>query len=130
MIRIYLLILIVSLCVDMIWHVFIARNLFRSQIGHLMGEKAKLYAGVLFYLINAAALLVFVVGPSIEKESLVYALGYGLFLGFSMYATYNFTNLALLKEWSIKLTILDLAWGSFSASSTSVISYILIKNIF
>ncbi|MCR3955308.1 MAG: DUF2177 family protein [Gudongella sp.] len=122
----YLVILIVSIFVDMFWHIFIARKLFRDQIGHLMAEKAKILAAVFFYLINAAAILIFAVNPSIEKQNMVYALGYGGFLGFAMYATYNFTNLALLKDWPIKLTLMDLAWGTFSAAATSLISYIFI----
>lgn len=121
----YLIILIISLTVDMFWHIFIAPKLFREQIGHLMGSKAKIYAAFFFYLINAAAILIFVINPSVEKQNIVYALKYGGFLGFSMYSTYNFTNLALLKDWPIKLTLFDLAWGTFSTATTSVISFIL-----
>lgn len=127
MIKSYLIILLVSLLVDMFWHVFIAAKLFRGQIGHLMGKRAKLYAALIFYLINAAAILLFVVGPAIEKENIGYGLLYGSFLGFSMYATYNFTNLALLKNWPIKLTILDLAWGTFSTATSSLISIKIIQ---
>lgn len=123
----YLVILGVSLFVDMFWHVFIATKLFRDQIGHLMADKAKLYAAMLFYLINAAAILVFTVNPSLEKQNVFYALGYGGLLGFAMYATYNLTNLALLKNWPIKLTLLDLVWGTFSAAACSSISYLLIS---
>ncbi len=125
----YLVILIISLLVDMFWHVFIAPKLFREQIGHLMANKAKIYAAFFFYLINAAAILVFVINPSLEKQNIIHALGYGGFLGFSMYATYNFTNLALLKNWPIKLTLLDLAWGTFSTATTSIISFGLIHYI-
>ncbi|WP_422486856.1 DUF2177 family protein [Gudongella sp. DL1XJH-153] len=125
----YLVILIVSLLVDSFWHIFIAPKLFREQIGHLMANKTKIYAGVFFYLINAAAILAFVINPSVEKQNIIHALGYGGFLGFAMYATYNFTNLALLKNWPIKLTLLDLAWGTFSTATTSIISFALIHYI-
>jgi uncharacterized membrane protein len=94
-----------------------------------MAKKAKVHAAILFYLINAAAILVFVINPSVEKQSIIQALGYGGFLGFAMYGTYNFTNLALLKNWPIKLTLLDLAWGTFSAATTSIISFGLINYI-
>lgn len=123
MIKQYLVILIISIVVDMFWHVFFAPKLFRTQIGHLMANKAKINAAILFYLVNAGAILVFVINPSIEKQDLIYAFRYGGLLGFSMYATYNFTNLALLKDWPIKLTLLDLAWGTFSAATTSLIAF-------
>lgn len=123
----YLIILLVSLLVDMFWHIFVAPKLFREQIGHLMGGKVKIYAGIVFYFINATAILLFVINPAVVKESIIDALLYGGFLGFSMYATYNFTNLALLKNWPIKLTIMDLAWGTFASAVTSVISIKIIQ---
>lgn len=38
MIKQYLVILIISIVVDMFWHVFFAPKLFRTQIGHLMAN--------------------------------------------------------------------------------------------
>lgn len=122
MIKNYLIILITSLLVDMFWHIFIAPKLFREQIGHLMGEKSKLYPAIIFYITNAGAILIFVVGPGIENLDIVKTFFLGGFLGFAMYGTYNFTNLALLKNWPIKLTIFDLGWGTFATATTSAIA--------
>lgn len=122
MIKRYLIILMASLLVDTFWHAFISPKLFREQIGHIMGNKIKIYAGLIFYFINAGAILLFVVNPAIEKKDIIHALLYGGFLGFAMYSTYNFTNLALLKDWPLKLTIIDLAWGTFAVAATSLIS--------
>lgn len=122
MIKRYLIILIASIVVDSFWHAFIAKKLFKKEIGHLMGDKIKLAPGIVFYLINAGALLVFAVNPSLQKQDLIHALAYGGFLGFAMYSTFNFTNFVLLKDWPIKLTILDLLWGSFAAALTSFIA--------
>lgn len=122
MIKRYFIILAVSLSVDMFWHVFIARKLFQEEIGHLMGEKVKAYAGLIFYAINGLAILFLVVNPSLEKQDIGQALWHGGLLGFAMYATYNFTNLALLRDWSIKVTLLDLAWGTFATGLTALLS--------
>lgn len=127
MIKRYFIILGVSLAIDMFWHVFIARKLFQEEIGHLMGEKIKAYAGLIFYAINALAILFLVISPSLEKQDMIQALLHGGLLGFAMYATYNFTNLALLRDWSIKVTLLDLGWGTFAAGLTSLISSKIIQ---
>ena len=127
MIKRYFIILGVSLAIDMFWHVFIARKLFQEEIGHLMGEKIKAYAGLIFYVINALAILFLVINPSLEKQDMIQALLHGGLLGFAMYATYNFTNLALLRDWSIKVTLLDLGWGTFAAGLTSLISSKIIQ---
>lgn len=130
MIKRYFIILLVSLSIDMFWHIFIARKLFQEEIGHLMGDKIKAYAGLIFYAINALAILFLVINPSLEKQDMTQALLHGGLLGFAMYATYNFTNLALLRAWSIKVTLLDLAWGTFSAALTSLVSSKIIQSFF
>ena len=36
----------------------------------------------------------------------------GAVLGFLCYATYDLTNYAILKVWSLKVTVFDLVWGT------------------
>jgi uncharacterized membrane protein len=36
----------------------------------------------------------------------------GALFGFFAYATYDLTNLATLKGWSVGIALLDLAWGA------------------
>ena len=38
---------------------------------------------------------------------------FGAIRGLIAYATYDFSNMATLKAWSWKLTIIDLAWATF-----------------
>ena len=40
------------------------------------------------------------------------ALVLGAMFGFFAYATYDLTNLATLKGWSVGIALLDLAWGA------------------
>ena len=45
-----------------------------------------------------------------------------------MYATYDLTNLATLKDWPLKITIIDLIWGTFITSATSgIVTRIFLK---
>jgi uncharacterized membrane protein len=36
----------------------------------------------------------------------------GALFGFFAYATYDLTNMATLKVWSLQLTLVDMAWGT------------------
>jgi len=119
MIKRYIVILLVFLVIDAAWLGLVAPKLYKSQIGHLMAEKTNLYAALIFYFIYALALLVFIVNPSVDKQSVMHALIYGAFLGFVMYATYDLTNLATLKDWPISITVIDLVWGTFVKGLTS-----------
>ncbi|MFA7661786.1 MAG: DUF2177 family protein, partial [Anaerovoracaceae bacterium] len=56
-----------------------------------------------------------------------YALFAGMFFGLITYATYDLTNLAVVKDWPVAITIIDLLWGTFLSSTTATVSFLLIR---
>lgn len=120
MLKRYFIILVVFLVIDFLWLGLIAPKLYQKHIGHLMAEKVSFLPAIIFYLIYALALLVFVVNPAVENKNLMQALVKGLFLGFVMYATYDLTNQATLRDWPATITIIDLIWGSFVTAMTCI----------
>ncbi|HQG55784.1 MAG TPA: DUF2177 family protein [Bacteroidales bacterium] len=129
-IRLYLIALPVFFVIDMIWLVLIARNFYKEQIGFIMKPEINWVAAILFYLLFIAGLVVFVISPAVEKRTWIHALGYGALFGLVTYATYDLTNLATLKEWPLKVTIIDLIWGALLASSVSVVTYFIAIKLF
>ncbi len=119
MIKRYLATAAVFLAIDILWLGFVAPKLNKQNLGHLMAEKTNFIAAGAFYLLYVAALLVFVINPAIASGSVWQALYRGAFLGLVMYATYDLTNLATLRDWPLKITLIDLAWGSFVTGATS-----------
>jgi uncharacterized membrane protein len=124
-IKIYLITLPVFFAIDMIWLGFIAKDFYRENIGQLLTPNINWTAAIVFYLMFIAGLVVFVISPAIEKSSWHYALIYGALFGLITYATYDLTNLATLKDWSLKVTIVDLIWGMVLSASVSTISYFI-----
>jgi uncharacterized membrane protein len=118
----YLIALVVFTLIDLVWLLVISKKLYRDKIGHLMADKANLPAAAVFYLLFIAAMVFFVILPASEKQSLLYALGAGAFFGLITYATYDLTNLATLRDWPVSITVIDLAWGTFITSATSVLT--------
>jgi len=49
----------------------------------------------------------------------------GAVFGFITYATYDLTNLATLDGWSIKMTIIDLIWGTSVTTLITFLGYII-----
>ncbi len=119
MIKRFLTTALVFLVIDIVWLAFISPKLYRENIGHLMSEKVNFIAAGVFYLLFVGALLHFVINPAIADASVWQAVWRGAFLGLVMYATYDLTNLATLKDWPLKITIIDLIWGTFITSATS-----------
>jgi uncharacterized membrane protein len=103
---------ITILLLDFIWLGFIAQSFYRAEIGHLMADKPNLVIAALFYLLYAVGIIIFAVDPAIRSGNFRTALMYGALLGFFAYATYDLSNLATLKGFSVKLAIVDMAWGT------------------
>ncbi len=75
--------------------------------------------------------------PAVQKNidqgfgpGLLHALIFGALLGFLTYATYDLTNLATLKDWPLRITLIDLSWGTFLGLSTSTLTYLLYTLIY
>ncbi len=84
-------------------------------------------AAAIFYLIFILGIVFFVIHPALEKGSWTYALFAGLLFGFITYATYDLTNLATIKNWSLKITIIDLIWGTSLGGLVSIITFFFLK---
>lgn len=128
-IKLFLIALPVFFAIDMVWLGLVAKNFYKDQIGFLMTPNINWTAAIIFYLIFIAGLVLFVISPAMEKGSWVYAILFGALFGFIMYATYDLTNLATLKDWPLMVTIVDLIWGAVLAASVSTITYFIASKI-
>ena len=111
-IAVYLATLLVFTAVDFVWLGFVAHGYYRSQIGHLIADQVNLPAAAAFYLVYALGLLIFAVQPAVAAGGVPKALMLGAMFGLFCYATYDLTNLATLKNWSLPLSLIDMAWGA------------------
>ena len=128
-IKLYAIALPVFFAIDMVWLGLVAKDFYRAQIGALMKPDVNWTAAIIFYLIFIAGLVVFVIAPAVEKNSWMHALLFGALFGLVCYATYDLTNLAVAKDWSLLVTIVDLAWGAVLAASVSVVTYFIASKI-
>ena len=127
MLKTYFIALIVFFLIDLFWLVVVARKLYQQELGYIMSEKPNWIVAALFYLIFIAGLVFFVINPAKEKNSWVFALLVGMLFGFITYSTYDLTNLATLKDWPIKITIIDLIWGSSLGGLVSTVTFFIAK---
>lgn len=128
-IKLYAIALPVFLFIDMLWLGLLAKKFYADQIGFLMAKNINWVAAIIFYLIIVLGLVVFVLYPAVVNHSFNQALLLGAFFGLVTYATYDLTSLAVIKDWPLLVTLVDLAWGSFVACATSVITYLIIGKL-
>ena len=109
-IKLYFAALAIFLVLDMLWLLVLARNFYQQQIGQYMRPDPNLYAAGAFYLLFIAGLLYFAILPGAHAP--LHAALRGAFFGLLTYATYDLTNLAIMRDWPLLLTLVDLLWGS------------------
>ena len=119
----FLITFMVFIVIDLVWLGFIAKNLYKKYLGHLMKKNVNWVAAIIFYGIFIGGLIFFVIDPALEKNSMTYAFMAGGGLGFLCYATYDLTNLATLHQWPINVTVIDLIWGTVLSGTTAGVSY-------
>ena len=122
----YLMTVPVFFIIDMIWLGVVARDFYREQIGHLLGA-VNWPAAIIFYLMYIVGIIIFAVTPALQSGEWTKALVWGALFGFFTYATYDFTNLATLKDWPLTVVWVDVLWGTFLGSSVATASYYLGK---
>jgi len=121
----YLIALGIFLITDLIWLNLIAKNLYQKEIGNLLLKNPNILPAFLFYALFIVALLILVLIPGIQSYTLLKTILFGAVFGFITYATYDLTNLATLDGWSIKMTIIDLIWGTSVTTLITFLGYII-----
>lgn len=108
---VYLVTALVFFGIDMAWLAGIAKGHYQSALGPLIAETPNLRAAAIFYLLFPLGILIFASVPALAAGSWTQALWRGALFGFFTYMTYEFTNLALIRDWPSSLVALDIAWG-------------------
>lgn len=123
--KLYLLTLPVFAAVDLLWIGVLARNLYKTNLGHLLSPTVNWAAAAVFYLLYIGGILLFAVRPGLEEASVARAALWGALFGFFTYMTYELTNAATLPNWPLKVILLDTLWGvvlcaTVAAASTRI----------
>jgi len=93
---------------------YLMSNNFQTMVKKIQGSplKMELLPTVACYIVLVSSLYYFVI---YKKGSYLDA----FLLGFFIYAVYETTNMAIFKDWSISVGLIDLTWGGFLFLITS-----------
>lgn len=108
--------------IDTVWLGMMGDRLYRPMVGSMLAENFRLAPAIAFYAIYAAGLTLFAVLPGLAEGGWKKAFLCGALLGLFAYGTYDLTNLATLKTWSLKLSLIDMAWGMFVSAGSSAVA--------
>jgi len=122
----YIVTAIVFLGLDAIWLSQIALGMYRRELGGLLLDKPNLPIAGLFYLLFVVGIVVLAILPALNGGTWINALLLGAVLGLVAYGTYDITNLSTLRNWSLTVTLADLAWGTALTAVSATLGYLAV----
>lgn len=120
----------ILLVLDLIWLGVVARDFYRQSLGSLMADNVNLAAAFGFYLIYSIGLYVFVAQPAVQSGDWQNAALMGALFGLVAYATYDLTNLAVMKGFPLSVAVVDMAWGAGVSAVTAALTVVIVNRIF
>jgi uncharacterized membrane protein len=111
LIQLYIATAILFFAVDILWLGIIAKNFYNKHLGRFFRERVNWTAASLFYSLYILGIMIFAILPGISSASLARTVTLGVLYGLFTYATYDLTNLATLKDWPVKIVVVDILWG-------------------
>ncbi len=121
----YLAVALALVVLDIAWLAATMTRFYDGQLGALArrGPDGRLAGhiapGLMVYLLLPLGITLFVL-PAVLKSRR--ELWRGAALGLVVYGTYDFTNLSLLKDWPVAMTLVDTIWGMVLCTLTAWIA--------
>jgi uncharacterized membrane protein len=109
--------------VDAAWIGLFMARLYKANIPEIMADRVRIVPAVLFYLVHVAAIAILAVRPALASGSWREAAVLGAVLGLAAYGAYALTDHSIMKVWDLKLTLADMAWGTFASALAATAAF-------
>lgn len=118
--RLLLAITITLLVLDLLWLGVVAKSFYSKELGSQLKSPPNRTGAILVYLLLVVGIYLFVFGNGLatSRISIVFL---GAVFGLIVYGVYEFTNLALVNGWPLKVVIVDIIWGIFLSGFASIV---------
>jgi uncharacterized membrane protein len=123
-IKLYFVAFFSFIIVDAVWLGFVMRKFYTAQlmgIGRISEGKIEpvIWAAVLVYVVLSLGVVEFVLPKTGFDSNFGVTFLTGALMGLVVYGTYDFTNMATLKDWTVTLALTDVCWGMFLTGMVS-----------
>ena len=119
----YMAAFILFLIVDFVGLSYFIKPLFARDIGPLMLDSFRALPALLFYAFLIFVVMWFVGWPALDQgKSLLWVFGSAALIGAAAYGTFEFTNYAILKDWTLTLVLVDLSWGTVVTGGVTAVA--------
>lgn len=116
---------VLFLVIDMVWLLGLGRSIYVAEIGGILRQPPNMAAAGAFYVLYITGLMIMVIWPAFQAQSITQALLHGALLGLIAYGTYDLTNLAVMKGFTTKIAIIDMIWGTMLTGAVSAVTVLI-----
>lgn len=116
---------IVFLVIDMVWLLWLGRGIYVTEIGDILRQPPNMAAAGAFYVLYITGLMIMVIWPAFQAQSVLQGLIQGALLGLIAYGTYDLTNLAVMKGFTTKIAIIDMIWGTVLTGTVAALTVLV-----
>jgi len=115
------LVLLFILAVDFVFLTILMKGFYDSQL-KAFSRTVRLWSGLAAWALIALGIVVLVIPNTKSYPS---AAIYGAIFGLVLYGVYDFSNYAILKDYTIAMTAVDLVWGIFLCTLSSMFAFFM-----
>ena len=110
----WIVVLVVMGAFDGVWLGVVAKNLYKREMGELMADPVRVLPAAVFYLAYPLGVVFLALGglPSTLAEAVLRSAVVGLLA----YGTYDLTNLAVVRNFSTSLALIDMLYGTVATA--------------
>ncbi|MFX0144736.1 MAG: DUF2177 family protein [Candidatus Hodarchaeota archaeon] len=101
---------------DYVWLGIFASDLYKKELGSFLRMSGSalqpiIWAALVVYIAIPAGIILFVL-PRISADNFVgSALLWGALYGLVVYTVYDMTNYSLVRDWPLRVALIDICWG-------------------
>lgn len=118
--------LLVMGTLDGLWLGWLAFDFYKRELGALMTDTVRVVPAALYYLLYPGAVVSLALTPLPGRWQVAALRSAGL--GLTGFGVYDLTNLATLRGYTVTMTVVDMAWGTFATVAGGLAACYLVLN--
>lgn len=123
----YIAVLVVFGALDACWLTFMGPHVYRPTLGDILAPGLRVGPAIAFYLGYPIGVVVFGVLPGLRAEAATSAFLTAALFGALAYGTYDLTNYATLRNWTLQITFFDIIYGALLSGVAAIAAYALVQ---
>jgi uncharacterized membrane protein len=123
----YIAVLLVFSAVDATWLSTMGPIVYRPALAEILAPNLRIAPAIAFYLMYPIGVVIFAVMPALRSGSVASAFTLAVLFGALAYATYDLTNYATLRVWTLQITVLDIVYGGFASGVAATAAFFLVR---